>query len=159
MLFSVRMVPGERYCDMYRRIEEARNRIVRVTPTDLTSNQQLDEISLFSALHAMPQDDPLHRQLVGQKDVTLRDAYLSFMRTDRDASVALDATVHVAIPFAGNHADRKEHHPHIEAETRVLKNMVFLDSAPKTPSTAPLMGMAQYEVEVSSSADHETERD
>jgi len=71
----------------------------------------------------------------------------------------LDAMVRVAIPFAGNHADRKEHHPCIEAETRVLKNMVFLDSAPKAPSMAPLMGMAQFEVEVSSSADHETECD
>ena len=47
----------------------------------------------------------------------------------------------------------------IEAETHVLKNMVFLDSAPKAPSTAPLMGMAQFKVEVSSSANHETECD
>jgi len=73
---------------MYCRIKEARNRIVRVTPADLTSKQQFDEISLFSALHAMPQDDPLRHQLIGQKDVTLRDAYLSFMCTDRDASAA-----------------------------------------------------------------------
>ena len=44
MLFAVRKTPDEKYCDMYRRIEEARNRIVRVTPADPTSRQQFDEI-------------------------------------------------------------------------------------------------------------------
>jgi len=78
MLFAVRKAPDEGYCDMYRRNEEARNRIVRATPADLTSKQQFDEISLFSALHALPQDDLLRRQLVGQKEICLEFSFLEF---------------------------------------------------------------------------------
>jgi hypothetical protein len=85
MLFAVRKTPDEPYCDMFRRVEDARNRIVRVTPANLSSKQQFDEISLFTALHALPPDDLLRRQLTSQRDVSLKDAYLAFLRTDRDA--------------------------------------------------------------------------
>jgi len=56
MLFAVRKTPDEKCCDMYRRIEEARNSIVRVIPADLTSRQQFDEIVVtrHKSEHAVP---------------------------------------------------------------------------------------------------------
>jgi len=41
-----------------------------------------------SLLAALPVEDPLCRQLVAQRGVTLENAYSSFLRTDRDAAVA-----------------------------------------------------------------------
>ena len=58
-LFAVRKSPADSYCDMFHRIEDACNKIVRVTPSDLIVKQQFDEISLFTALHALPPDDLL----------------------------------------------------------------------------------------------------
>ena len=87
-IFGIRKTPDESYCDLYRRIETARKKLVRVTPPDLTIKQQFDEIALFTTLHALPPDDLLRRQLTSQRDVTLRTAYLSFLRTDRDTALA-----------------------------------------------------------------------
>ena len=86
-LFAVRKAVGESYCNMFRRIEAARSKIVRVTPADLSSKEQFDEITLFSALNALPHDDLLRRQLTAQSNITLRQAYLTFLHTDRDATL------------------------------------------------------------------------
>jgi len=67
MLFAVRKQPDESYCDLFRRIDAARNHIVHVTPPDFSAKQQFDEISLFAALTSLPPDDLLRRQLVSQK--------------------------------------------------------------------------------------------
>lgn len=53
-LFRIRKTPDESYCDLYRRVETARKKIARVTPSDLTITQQFDEIALFTALNALP---------------------------------------------------------------------------------------------------------
>ena len=123
------MVPGERYCDMYRRIEGnrgvpigAHERKIGVPEGDvfLTNELAMERIVLRHGMESGEERDLV--ELLIAREVSgsnANDTVTSF----------LDATVHVAIPFAGNHADRKEHHPRIEAETRVLKNMVFLDSA------------------------------
>jgi hypothetical protein len=83
MLFAVRKKPEETYCDMFRHVEDARNKTVRVTPPSLSTKQQFDETSLFSALHALPPDDLLRHQPTSQKDVSLRDPYLAFLSSDR----------------------------------------------------------------------------
>ena len=87
-LFGIRKQPGESYLDLYRRIDNARNWIDRITPATQTKEQRSDEIALCSLLSSLPMDDPLRRQLVAQKDVTLDDAYSSFLRTDKDTAVA-----------------------------------------------------------------------
>ena len=87
-LFAVRKAVGESYCDMFCRIEAARSKIVHVTPADLSSKEQFDEITLFSALNALPHDDLLCHQLTAQSNITLWQAYLTFLRTDRDANLA-----------------------------------------------------------------------
>ena len=58
-LFSIRKQPGESYLDMYRRIDNVRNRIDRITPATHTEEQRSEEIALFSLLSALPMDDPL----------------------------------------------------------------------------------------------------
>lgn len=88
-LFAVRKAPGETYCDMYRRIETARSKIVRVTPPTLTITERFDEIALFTGLNAMPPDDPLRSQLTSQGNLTLKELYLTFLRTDRNIASAV----------------------------------------------------------------------
>ena len=70
-LFCIHKQPVESYLDLYRRIDNARSRIGRITPATQTKEQRSNEIALFSLLSALPVDDPLRRQLVAQKDVTL----------------------------------------------------------------------------------------
>ena len=70
-LFGIRKRSGESYVDLYRCIDNARSRINRVTPVNQTAEERSNEITLFSLLMALPAEDPLRRQLVSQKSVTL----------------------------------------------------------------------------------------
>jgi transposase InsO family protein len=100
LLFSIRKAPEESYIDLYHRVEDARDKIACVTPTTLTRQQQYDEIALFTTINALPADDCLHTQLVTQKDISLRDTYLAFLRTDRNAA-ATAAIESANAAFAG----------------------------------------------------------
>jgi hypothetical protein len=59
LLFSFRKAPEESYLDVYRRVEDARDKIARITPTTLTRQQQYDEIALFTTVNVLPVDDRL----------------------------------------------------------------------------------------------------
>jgi hypothetical protein len=83
-LFGIRKRAGETYLDLYRRVDNARSRIDRITPAGQSTEDRSNETVLLTLLHA---DDPLRRQLVSQKVVTLDDAYSAFLRTDRDTAV------------------------------------------------------------------------
>ena len=86
-LFGIRHRPGEAYLDLYRRVDNARHRIERITPANQTPEARSDELALFTLLNALRADDALRRQMVSQSGVTLNDAYMSFLCTDRDAAV------------------------------------------------------------------------
>jgi hypothetical protein len=98
-LFAIRRKPSEPYIDLYRRVEAARAKIDRVTPADLTTAQRSEELGLFTIINALDIDDPLRRQLISQKDITLADAYSSFMRTDRGDALKTEAieSAHAAL--------------------------------------------------------------
>lgn len=51
---------------------------------DFTSKRQIDQISLFTALSALPPDDRLHPQHVFQRNVPLQGACLAFLHSDGD---------------------------------------------------------------------------
>src|SRR5258706_4619787 len=109
-LFTVRKTPTESYCDMYRHIEAAHSKIVRITPPDITPKQQFDEILLFTTLHALPPDDLLCRQLTSQGNTTLKDTYLTFLHMDRDITnaSAIESANAAYIPHC-HHCDEPGH--------------------------------------------------
>ena len=89
-LFSIRKRPDEDYMDCYRRVDDAHNRIVRLTPASLTPEQFRDEMILFRVLTSLPSDDPL-RFLILQKNITLDDVYTACLRADALARMATES--------------------------------------------------------------------
>jgi len=90
-------------------IKDAHNCIVCVTPSGLTIKRQFNEISLLTTLNALPQDG-LHHQLISQKDMSLKDAHLMFLHTDRDAASALAIkSTNIAFITHCHHCDKLGH--------------------------------------------------
>jgi len=92
-LFAIRKEPNETYVDFYQQDEAARSKIDHVTPSDLTPAKCSEELDFISGLAV---DDPMHRQLISQKDVALADAYSSFLCTDRGEPIKTESA-HVAL--------------------------------------------------------------
>ena len=65
-LLGVRQGEDEVYGKYLRRITDARARVDRVTPADLTPEERMDELCLFTALSGMRPNDPLHQSLLTQ---------------------------------------------------------------------------------------------
>ena len=86
-LFSIHKKEDESYIDLYQRAKSANAKINRVTPRALTAEQRSEELTLFTILNALPADDRLRNQLISQKDVSLSDAFHSFLRTDKDTAL------------------------------------------------------------------------
>jgi hypothetical protein len=86
LLFLIHKAPDESYLDLYHHIKDACNKITCIMPTTLTHQQQYDKITLFTTINALPADDCLRMQLVMQKDISLRDTYLTFLCTDQNAA-------------------------------------------------------------------------
>ena len=102
-LFVIQKKPSETYVDLYRRVEAARVKIDRVTPSDLTAAQRSEELGLFTIINALNIEDLLRRQLISQKDVSLADAYSTFLRTDRGEAIRSEAieSAHAALGGGG----------------------------------------------------------
>ena len=98
-LFAIQKKPVETYVDLYRRVEAARARIDRVTPSDLTATQRSEELGLFTIINALGADNSLRRRLISQKNVTLDDAYSTFLCTDRGEAIRPEAmeSAHAAL--------------------------------------------------------------
>jgi hypothetical protein len=121
-LLSIRKKPDEKYVDLYYRVDNARSKVDRVTPASLTPEERADELALFIILNALSVDNPLRRQLVSQKDVTLTDAYSAFLCTDRDA-VTIESASAAYVPRCLR-CDRTGHFadacPHLEAIKQLI---------------------------------------
>ena len=89
-LFGHRKRPDESYIDYFRRGDSISSRIERITPTTLSSSQLISELLRFAHISGLPSDDPLRRQLVSQRNVTLDDVYAAFQHTDTDAKAATE---------------------------------------------------------------------
>ena len=128
-LFGIRQRPGESYLDLYHRVDDAHSRIDRITPTSQSVQEHSDEIALFTLLSAIRPDDPLHRQLVSQKGITLDDAYSAFLRIDRDVAVAseIESASAAFIPRC-HRCDLPGHYardcPHFDAISRLVGQRV-----------------------------------
>src|SRR5260221_10924368 len=97
-LFSIHKKEDESYVDVYQRVKTASAKINCVTLKVLTAEQQTEELTLFTILNALPADDRLCNQLISQKDISLSNAYHSFLHTDRDAALkeAAEESAHAA---------------------------------------------------------------
>ena len=89
--FAIWKRPNEGYVDYYQWTEATCQKINCVTPPDLTAAQCSEEFGLFMIINSLDSDDPLRRQLISQKDVTLNNTYLSFLCTDRGEAIKTEA--------------------------------------------------------------------
>ena len=124
-LLGTRRRSGETYIDLYRCVDDARSRIIRIMPANQSQEEQFDEIALFTILSALQADNPLCRQLVSQKEVTLGNAYSALICTDRDAVVASEVeSANVAFSLRCHRCDQPGHYardcPHFEAIARLI---------------------------------------
>jgi hypothetical protein len=121
-LFSIRKSTDEKYIDLHSRVDNARSKIDRVTPSTLAAEERADELALFTILNALPVDDPLRRQLVSQRGVSLADAYSAFLRTDRDIATIESASA--AYVLRCHRCDQPGHFadacPHLEAIKQLI---------------------------------------
>ena len=127
-LFSLRKRPDERYVDYFRRVDDARIQIDRVTPTSLTPEQLFEQLLLFSILTGLPSDDPL-RSLIFRMDITLDHVRTVFLQTDTFAR--LDAQIESAKAVPVQHCYKCQEHghtvkdcPHSEAIDRLIAHRV-----------------------------------
>ena len=90
-LFTIQKRPDEGYVNYYQWTEAAHQKIDCVTPPDLTAAQRSEELGLFTIINSLDSNDPLCCQLISQKDVTLNNAYLSFLCTDRGKAIKTEA--------------------------------------------------------------------
>ena len=86
-LLGVRKLADENYTEYLNKLTDAKYRIDRVTPARMTHDEKMNEIVLFAAMCGLPTDDPMRRQLVAQKNVSLADAKSAFLRVDQDSKV------------------------------------------------------------------------
>jgi hypothetical protein len=121
-LLSICKNPDEKYVDLYSCVDNACSKIDCVTPSTLTSEECADELALFTILTALPVDDPLRWQLVSQKDITLADAYSTFLRMDRD-TVMIESASAAYVPCC-HRCDQPGHFadacPHLEAIKQLI---------------------------------------
>ena len=82
---------------------------------------------------------------------------ISWRHADNLAAGSLDTTKHVAIQLTHCLADGKEVHPSIIVKASILHHMALLDRMPKAPGQATLVAMANFEVQISGSCDHNAE--
>jgi len=84
-VLGVRKAVDEGYVDYLTRLLDARDQVDRVTPADMSYKEQMDELVLFTCLCGLHSDDPMRRQLVAQKGVSLVDAHAAFVHVDQDS--------------------------------------------------------------------------
>jgi hypothetical protein len=98
-LFTTHKKATETYVDFYQQVEAAHQKIDCVTPTDLMPTQRSKELGLFTIINGLDIDNPLCLQLISQKDVTLGNAYSSFLHTDRGKAIKMEAikSAHAAL--------------------------------------------------------------
>jgi len=128
-LLSTRRQSGETYVDLYHRVDDAHSRIIRIMPANQSQEDRFDEIALFTILSTLHADDPLCRQLVSQKEVTLGDTYSAFICMDRDTAVASEIeSASVAFSLQCHRCDQPSHYakdcPHFEAIARLVVQCV-----------------------------------
>jgi len=124
-LFGIRKRPEEAYLDLYRRVDNSHSRIDCITPINQSSEDHSNEIALFTLLSTLHADDPLCRQLVSQKGITLDDAYSAFLHTDRDTAVASEIeSASVTFSSRCHKCDQPGHYrrdcPHFDAIARLI---------------------------------------
>jgi len=80
----------EGYVDYLTRLLDTRDRVNQVTPADMSYKERMDELVLFACLCGLHSDDPMHRQLVAQKGVSLVDAHAAFVQGRWHSTRTLD---------------------------------------------------------------------
>jgi len=98
-MFAICKKPTEAYVNYYQQAKAAHLKVGHITPRDLTPAQCDKELGLFTIINSLDIDDPLHHQLILQKDVALGDAYLLFLHTDRGKAIKTEVMelAHVAL--------------------------------------------------------------
>lgn len=131
-LFSIRKRPDERYVDYFGRINDARIRIDRVTPSSLTPEQLMDQLLLFTLLTGLRSDDPL-RSLIFQRDISLDHVRTVFLRTDTLARMDAQNKSAKAVPVQRCYKCQEPGHivkdcPHSEAIDRLIARRVNVNT-------------------------------
>ena len=87
-LLGLRKETDEPYTRYLRRLNDARDKVDRVTPTGISAEQHMYELILFIALSGIQSDDSLRRSLLTHRNLTLDDISAVFLFTDQDPSIS-----------------------------------------------------------------------
>lgn len=69
------------------RLTDARDRINCMTPARMSHEPRMDKLVLFTCLCGLQADEPMCRQLITQKDMSLTDTQAAFHHVDQDSKV------------------------------------------------------------------------
>ena len=86
-VLGIHKASDEGYMEYLTRLTNARDCINQVTPPGMSHKERMDKLVLFTCLCGLQADDPMCRQLVAQKAISLADAQSAFLRVDQDSKV------------------------------------------------------------------------
>jgi len=80
LLFTHCQGPDDDYIDYWRRGADIKANLDRITPTNLTGRQVINEIYLFAQVYGLCTEDPLRHRYVSQALPSINEVYDSFLR-------------------------------------------------------------------------------